>query len=188
MIIATAIPLLLNLVWSPVMDYLTNGKYGAVNSTVFLVLSLCMPFLYMNNLLWTIELAQNRLRRIFTVTLVTFLIILTGDLLFIPRYAATGAAFVYLSAIIIEYLNYLRTSILSRFRESWLAPFTCLSAAATGGIIASITTSNTLLRLGIAFTIFCLALLATKQLRKSDWKLLTGLRQPLHEHATDQSP
>ena len=189
MVIATAIPLVLNLLWAPVMDYLTNGKYGAVNSSTFLLLSLSLPFLYMNNILWTVHLAQNRLRQIFNVTLVTFLVILAGDLVFIPRYAAFGAAAVYAFAIIVEYVNYLRNSILARFTESYVAPFTCLAAAAASGCLSVLATNNTLYRICLALVMFCLLLLATKQLRKSDWKQITGLRlrggQPLHEHNTD---
>ena len=190
MIIATAIPLALNLVWAPVMDYLTNGKYGSVNSITFLLLSLCTPFLYMNNMFWTVELAQNRLRRILQVTLVTFTIILVGDLALIPRYAAIGAAAVYLCAIVVEYANYLRASVLSSFRESYTAPLICIAAAGSSGYIAVLVTNHILLRIAIAFIIFCLLLLATKQLQKSDWKKLTGLRQrhgqSLHEQISDQ--
>ena len=57
MIAATSIPLVLNLAWSPMMDYLTDGKYGAVNETNFFILSCCIPFLYLNNLLWSINFA-----------------------------------------------------------------------------------------------------------------------------------
>lgn len=169
MFIATIIPLILNLVWAPVVDALTGGKYGAVNTTTFLVLSCCMPFLYMNNILWSIYLAQNQLKKIFLVTLVTFVLILGGDLLFIPRYTAIGAASVYLCATVIEYVNYLRNSALLPIHESWSSPVLCLVLAFLTGWLSWQITDHVVFRLLIALPSFCLLLLATKQLRKSDW-------------------
>ncbi len=170
MILATSIPLVLNLVWTPLIDSITAGKYGAVNEKVFLILSCCLPFLYMNNILWSVQLAQNRLKVIFRITLITFLIILAGDLIFIPLYASLGAASIYLLATIAEYINYMRVSPLSAIRETWLSPVTCLLAAAASGFIAIIISGSLPVRVGVALPIFCLLLLATKQLRKSDWR------------------
>ena len=129
MIAATSIPLVLNLAWSPMMDYLTDGKYGAVNETNFFILSCCIPFLYLNNLLWSINFAQNKLTWILQVTFISFLIILAGNLILIPLMAAKGAALVYLLAMIVEFGNYMRRSFLSGFRELWFALFSNLIAS-----------------------------------------------------------
>jgi O-antigen/teichoic acid export membrane protein len=43
-IIATLTILLLNILWVPVIDAVTAGKYGAVNSNTIFILSLCIPF------------------------------------------------------------------------------------------------------------------------------------------------
>ncbi|GEM_PF-196043 len=173
MIAATSIPLVLNLVWTPLMDSLTQNKYGAVNETVFLLLSCCIPFLYMNNLLWSVHFAQNKLALIFRITLLSFILILGGDLLLIPHYGAQGAAAVYLFAIMAEYLAYMRSSFLSAIRQTWLSPLLCSASALAAGFPAVHYFESPWLRLAAGIPIYCLLLLATKQLRKSDWKYIT---------------
>jgi O-antigen/teichoic acid export membrane protein len=168
MILATFIPLVLNLIWTPVVDSLTANKYGAVNEFTFLILSCCIPFLYINNLLWSAHFAQNHLKLIFRITIITFLVILIGDLIFIPLYNAKGAAIVYLVATIVEYLNYMRSSFLSRIRETWVSPLICLIAAAGSGYTATLLSDSVLIRLVIAVPLFCLLLLATNQIRRND--------------------
>ncbi len=77
----------------------------------------------MNNILWSVQLALNRLRTIFRITLITFIVIITGDFLLIPLYAAKGAAIVYLLATLAEYINYMRSSSLASMKETWVSPF-----------------------------------------------------------------
>lgn len=175
MILATSIPLVLNLTWTPFIDNITGNKYGAVNESTFFILSCCLPFLYMNNIFWSVHFAQDHLKYILKITFVTFLVIIAGDLLFIPLYAAKGAALVYLSATIIEYIIYMRSSSLSMIRETWLSPLTCLLIAAASGFTAIYVSGNLLIRLAIAIPLFSLLLLATKQLRITDWVYILQL-------------
>ncbi|MEI9807326.1 MAG: oligosaccharide flippase family protein [Bacteroidota bacterium] len=169
MILATSIPLVLNLAWSPLIDNITGNKYGAVNESTFFLLSCCLPFLYINNILWSAHFAQDHLKLILRITFITFFVILAGDLLFIPLYGAKGAACVYLFATIVEYLNYMRSSSLSKIKESWLSPVICIAVAAISGLSAMYISGSLYIRLIIALPLFCLLLLATKQLRKTDW-------------------
>ncbi len=168
MIVATLIPLILNIIWTPVIDSITGNKYGAINQYTFLILSFCIPFQYISNILWSSQFAQNRLKQIFQVTLITFFIILTGDFLFIPFFNAKGAALVYLIAIVIEYINYMRSSILSKIRETWQSLVICLIAAVASGFSAVNLFESTLWRLGFALSLFFLLLLATRQLQMND--------------------
>lgn len=178
MIAATVIPLCLNLVWSPLIDGITGGKYGSVNEMTFFLLSWCIPFLYMNNLVWSFHFAQNQLGFIFRVTLAVFIVMLTGDLLLIPRYFATGAAVAYLAATIAEYAIYMWFSPLSKLRDTWWSPLCSCAAAAAGGFLAFFLTENPWLRLVVALPVFCLLLLATKQLRTSDIRIVTQWLRP----------
>jgi O-antigen/teichoic acid export membrane protein len=168
MIVATLMPLILNIIWVPLIDSLTGNKYGAVNQSTFLILSCCIPFQYISNILWSAHFAQNRLKLILRVTLVTFCVILAGDLLFIPLYNVKGAALVYLGAMIIEYINYMRSSALSKIRETWQSLLICFMAAAGSGFAAFYIFDNVLYRLAFALPIFSLLLLATRQLRIND--------------------
>ncbi len=168
MIAATLIPLVLNIIWTPVIDSLTGNKYGAVNQWTFFILSICIPFQYINNIIWSAHFTQNRLKLIFRITLITFCIILTGDLLLIPLYNVKGAALVYLSAVIIEYINYMRSSELSKIRETWQSLFICLTAAGCSGFAAFYFLDDILWRLVFALSLFFILLLATRQLRTND--------------------
>lgn len=172
MILATGIPLVLNLIWTPLIDGLTANKYGSVNALTFFTLSCCIPFLYINNILWSALFAQNKLKLILRVTLVTFIVIFIGDLCFIPFYAGQGAALVYLVATLTEYLNYMRSSRLAAVRELWLSPLTCGAAAILCGFISVYITDSLFLRLVLALPSFCFLLLATKQLQKSDMEYM----------------
>lgn len=168
MIFATLIPLILNIIWTPLIDNITSNKYGSVNKSTFFILSCCIPFIYLNNLFWSAHFSQNHLKFIFRITLITFLVILSGDLLFIPLYNTKGAALVYLFATIVEYFNYMRSSSLSKIKETWISPIIFLLIAGGCGFLAFYLSTSVFIRLAIALPLFCLLLLATKQLRKSD--------------------
>lgn len=169
MIMATAIPLVLNMVWSPLMDGLTGNKYGEVNKWTFFILSLCIPFQYITNLIWSTHFAQGRLKLIFRITLVTFLVVLVGDLLFIPQYGAVAAALVFLAAMIVEYINFMRHSEISRIRESWQSLLTCTIVATVSGFAGFFVAHSTLWQLVFAVGTYILLLLATRQLRPGDF-------------------
>ena len=175
MIAATFIPLILNMIWAPVIDTITDYKYGEVNVSTFFILSCCVPFLYMNNLLWSVHFAQNKLGLIFRITLFSFVIIVAGNLFAIPLYGAKGAAIVYLLAIVVEYLNYLRTSFLISIRDTYLSPFLCLVIGIVSGLTGFYLAETPVARLLIAVPLYCFLLLATKQLRKSDIRYVADL-------------
>lgn len=106
-VFSVLIGLILYLCWSPLVDWFTHGKYGAVNSTVILVLSACMPLMYFNNFLWSIGFAQGKLRLIFKVFAITFLVNVIGDLVLIPLLGNTGAAIAYLAAMLMQAVLYM---------------------------------------------------------------------------------
>lgn len=62
MAIAALTILLLNVCWTPLIDYFTDGKYGYVNRQTIFILSLSIPLVYLNNFLWTMFFAQGRLK------------------------------------------------------------------------------------------------------------------------------
>lgn len=168
MIVATMIPMILNIIWAPLIDFLTSNKYGSSNQDIFLILSFCIPFQYISNIIWSAHFAKNSLSLILKITTVTFLIVLAGDILFIPKYGAKAAALVFLAAMLIEYFNYMRSSELSKVKESWLSPLICIAAAACSGIAGVYFFDSISLRLLLALMLFFLLLVATRQFRKSD--------------------
>ncbi len=172
MIAATFLPLVLNIAWTPLIDTLTNNKYGEVNKLTFFLLSLCLPFQYMNNLFWNIEFAQNRLSKILRITAAACLIIIAGDLLMIPLMNAKGAAIVYLAATVTEYLLYLRSSVLNKIQESWLALIICTGIALLSGLFAEFFIEPVYLKIFLTTCIYAALLFVTGQVKSTDGKLI----------------
>jgi O-antigen/teichoic acid export membrane protein len=186
MIVATFIPLVLNIIWSPVIDALTGNKYGQVNKWTFFILSLCIPFQYISNLIWSAHFAQHRLKLILKITMISFLIVLVGDSVFIPVYGALGAAIVYLTAMIVEYVNFMRHSEISRIKESWQSLLLCMMTAAGSGFAGIYFFSAPGWQAGSAIALYFLLLLATRQLRINDLQVV--LRYVRHKDKSSPLP
>jgi O-antigen/teichoic acid export membrane protein len=168
-IIASLIALLLNVVWVPVIDALTNGKYGSVNRNTLFILSLCMPLLYLNNFLWSIHFSMGRLKMIFHVFAVTFGINILANLLLIPLYQNEGAATAYFIAIFTQSVLYLiKTS--GTIVVRWQPLIICAGCAFLSGIISKSIPTNYIAVLGIALSSYLLFLLLTTQIGQSDWR------------------
>jgi O-antigen/teichoic acid export membrane protein len=172
MVAATFLPLLLNIAWTPLVDALTHHKYGQVNALTFLILSCCIPFQYLVNVLWTHEFAANKLALIFRITAITAAIILTGDLLLIPVYAGPGAALAYLAGMIVQYLLYSRYSSLA-YRKEWKGHLLVPAAIAIcSGLPAIWLTTALIPRLSIATGFYCVLICITGKVRAGDLFLL----------------
>jgi O-antigen/teichoic acid export membrane protein len=175
MIFATLFPLILNIIWSPLIDWLTNGKYGHVNELTFFILSLCVPFFYFINLLWTIHFAQNRLTLIFKVSSVTCLIIIVGDSIMIPLLKAEGAAIVYLIAIITEFILFFHGSILSQIKYIWKPLIYCLAISLISGFLAHYLLFPVIIKIIIGLLVYAFLIAVTRMIRKSDVLLIRQL-------------
>jgi len=178
MIIASLVALALNILWVPVIDLLTQNKYGTINQHTILILSASMPFLYLNNFLWTVNFAKGRLKMIFYVFFASFLFIVAGDIILIPFFNAEGAAIAYLIAIIIQSLVYLQQTKLEGLKKHSYAVLLCPALAFGCGILSTQVFDNTWLILFTALLSYLLLMVLTKQIRKTDWlvfKRITGL-------------
>ena len=168
-IIASMVALVLNIAWSPVIDLLTNNKYGAVNQTTVLILSASMPFLYFNNFLWTVNFAKGRLTMIFYVFLISFIINLAADMILIPFFKAEGAAIAYLAAIIAQSVVYLKRTKLKGLQLHSYRLLLCMLAAVASAITASLLFSTWWINLLAAPSFFIILLVITKQISLADW-------------------
>lgn len=172
MVLATLLPLLSIIAWSPLADALTHNKYGQVNEVTFLILCFCIPFQYLINIHWSREFAQDRLGRIFTVTAITALVILAGDLLLIPLYAGRGAAIAFLAGMIVQYLLYCRAlplTVAMDWGRSLLIP---VAIAVCSGLIAVWMTKAMIPRLLIASGVYAFLIGITGRFRLNDWSLM----------------
>jgi O-antigen/teichoic acid export membrane protein len=115
-IIAGLTVLLLNICWSPVIDNLTGGKYGAVNTTTIFILSLCIPLMYLQNFLWTMFFAQGLLKTILHSFILALLINVAADLILIPLYKNEGAAAGFLLSCLAQNLFFIKKNTVPLFK------------------------------------------------------------------------
>jgi O-antigen/teichoic acid export membrane protein len=175
MIIASLVALVLNILWIPVIDSITHFKYGAVNKYTILILSLAMPFLYANNLLWTITFTKGYLRRIFYIFLITFLINVIGDVVLIPFYHGEGAAAAYSVAIFIQFILFWIKTDISKLKKSIYPIILCPLLAFISCVIATLLFQNVYIIALLSVFLFFILLILTRQLLLSDRQILKRL-------------
>ncbi|MBN9379734.1 MAG: oligosaccharide flippase family protein [Chitinophagaceae bacterium] len=104
--IAVLIPLFFNITWTPLIGWITAGKYGAVDAPIYMLLSFCVPLHYINNFLWTMAFAQKQLKLTFYITIVVSVLNLVLNLLLIPALSTQGAAIAFVISTIVQLLLY----------------------------------------------------------------------------------
>ncbi|PTQ95132.1 O-antigen/teichoic acid export membrane protein [Mucilaginibacter yixingensis] len=166
--IATLTILLLNVCWSPMVDWVTAGKYGAVNRNTIFLLSLSVPVIYLNNFLWTMYFAQGRLKMIFHSFLIALIINIGLDLLLIPIYKNEGAAVSVLVSLSAQCVFYISKNHIVQLRAAFVSWLVCTASAA--GCILTINhfISNAFLAPGAAIILFMLMLAVSRQARRGD--------------------
>jgi O-antigen/teichoic acid export membrane protein len=170
MIIAALTILLLNILWMPVIDALTASKYGAVNSNTIFILSLCIPFLYLNNFLWTINFALGRTKMILSGFIITLLVNVGLDILLIPLFKNEGAAAAFLTASITQGIFYLYKTQMPGFNGILVNLLICTLCALISGIVAKTYIVNHYLSAVFAVFLFFALLFLTIQIRFADIK------------------
>ncbi|RYD58741.1 MAG: hypothetical protein EOP56_03910 [Sphingobacteriales bacterium] len=165
--LAMLIPLVLNLLWSPLLDHFTKGKYGTVNGDVIFVLSLCVPLLFIINLLWTLCFTTRKYKKISIITLVSAVSNLILNAALIPWLGGVGAAIAFLVTTLIQATFY--CYIVSR--EIFVLPFGSFLLIFLLGAVAyyvGITITSVLwLRLIIVIALYITLSVAFKQIGKA---------------------
>ncbi|MDB4904266.1 MAG: polysaccharide biosynthesis protein [Mucilaginibacter sp.] len=175
MIVAAFVGLLLNICWSPVIDEITAGKYGAINVKTIFILSLCMPFLYLNNFLWTINFAKGRLKMILASFIITFLVNVIGDILLIPFWGNEGAAFAFLAACIVQTIFYIRKNNIPELNNIWYSLMISISCALLSGFAIKMLLVNRWQAIPATIIFYITLLFVTSQLRLKDRQSLKHL-------------
>jgi O-antigen/teichoic acid export membrane protein len=170
LVIAAFTALLLNVCWAPVIDWVTAGKYGMVNEKTIFILSLCMPLLYINNFLWTINFARGRFKMILSSFIVTLLVNVAADLLLIPFYQNEGAAIAFLLSCLAQTIYYLRMNTAPDLHAIWQALISCTGCAFVSGMTVRIFVPDIWLALPCAAILYVILLFITAQLQVSDGK------------------
>ncbi|GAC1311646.1 MAG: hypothetical protein NVSMB24_31590 [Mucilaginibacter sp.] len=174
MVIAVFVALLLNVCWAPLIDVVTGGRYGMVNIKTILILSLCMPFLYLNNFLWTIFFAQGRLKMILTSFFLTFFVNVAGDIMLIPFFKNEGAALAFLAACIAQTVYYMNKNQLPELSRAWLPLIACAIAGMISGM-ATKTLFDNWFAIPASILIYAALIFLSSQLRPGDQRSLKKL-------------
>jgi O-antigen/teichoic acid export membrane protein len=165
--IAALVGLVLNICWAPLIDWMTAGKYGTVNSLTILLLSLCMPLLYVNNFLWTIYFAKGQLKMILHSFIFTLVVNVAGDVLLIPLYGNDGAAFAFLLSCLGQTCFYLQKNTIRSLNAIPYVLLICTGCALLSGFLAERFVPNVWLALPAAVLLYLALLLLTRQLKAS---------------------
>lgn len=161
--------LVLNIIWTPFVDNITNNKYGNVNQYSILILSACVPFLYVNNILWSINFARNQMKLILSIFITTFLITCCGDLLLIPFFHAEGAAIAYFIAITIQTVQFLKKTQLENLSKILHYLLLGIGSAMISGILAKYTSSTTGMQILISVALYLFIIVFSRQIRFTDF-------------------
>ncbi|MBS1520220.1 MAG: oligosaccharide flippase family protein [Bacteroidetes bacterium] len=168
MAIAAFTIVIINDCWVPVIDGITDGKYGLVNVHTIFILTLCIPLQYLTNFLWTVNFAKGRLSMIFHAFVITLVVNVIGDLILIPIFKNEGAAIAYLAGYIAQTAFYMYKSDLPDLNKTLYPCLICTACACVSFWGAALLFSNIWLSMIGSILIYVVFLLLTKQLRFGD--------------------
>lgn len=160
------IPLVLNILWAPVLDNLFDKKFGTVNAPEFMILSVCIPLHFIINLLWTLAFSARRYKQISTLVGASAIINIILNLALIPFLDGVGAAIAFLITTIFQLIAYykLTSKHLATFA---LTPFLAFALMAIiSYIITGFTGVNIWLQIVIAVVLYTAMAFFTRQLKK----------------------
>jgi O-antigen/teichoic acid export membrane protein len=174
MIVAGATVFLLNGLWEPAANFLSDGKYGSVNTGTILALSVSIPLLYLNNFLWSFHFAAGRTRFILACFAACFLVDAGLTAVLVPVFGNVGAAVAYLVAIGVQTVLYYRRA--GELRGLSVSPLLAGTAAALCGLWVARSMANPLGIFGGA-AIFLLVLAGAhwQRVRKVTAPIVTGI-------------
>lgn len=165
------IPLVLNLLWAPVLDQLFDKKFGSVNATEFMLLSICIPIHFYINILWTLAFSSRKYKQVSAIIGFTAIANILLNLALIPLFSGIGAAIAFVITCIAQLIGYHRlvkrniadVPIIS------IIIFTIIAVAAY--LAATNVTSVIWLQIIIAFVVYTLLSFISKQISISNFKL-----------------
>lgn len=166
LLLAMLLPLVFNILWTPVVGMITGGKYGAANATEFLILSLCIPLQFFINLLWSISFSVKKYKAVSSVTVTCAITNIALNLILIPLFNGIGSAVAFLITNILQAVLYYR--LVNKYvMHISLRPFIILlPAALTGWFITSSMNIHFLLRLLLGIAFYLVVAVISKQLSR----------------------
>ncbi|MBV8389383.1 MAG: oligosaccharide flippase family protein [Mucilaginibacter sp.] len=165
MVIAALTIVVINVCWSPLIDGITGGKYGAVNVTTIFILTLCIPLQYLNNFFWTINFAKGQLKMILHAFVITLIVNVIGDLILIPIFKNEGAAFAYLAGYIAQTGFYIYKNDIKELNKALYSCLICTAWACLSFWGVRLLFDNVWMAVGGAILLYFTGLVITTQVR-----------------------
>ncbi len=164
------IPLILNLLWAPVLDQLFDKKFGSVNAVEFMLLSLCIPIHFYINILWTLAFSARKYKQVSAIIGITAIANILLNLALIPFLSGTGAAIAFVITCIAQLIGYymLVKKHIARVPVSSIIIFTIV--ALTAYFIAIYVTAIIWLQIIIAFAVYSILCILMKQVNITNMK------------------
>lgn len=162
---AMLLPITLNIIWSPMLDYFFDGKYGTVNHLQFLILSFCIPIQFFINVLWGLSFSARHYKHISIIIGTTSVLNIALNIIFINWLSAEGAAIAYLVTTILQLFGYYRL-VHRKIMVVSYGPFAGLFLA--GGIayyIAFTWLEGVMVQLLAATTMYCVIAFSTRMIK-----------------------
>jgi O-antigen/teichoic acid export membrane protein len=166
LLLAMLIPLVFNILWTPVVEMITSGKYGATNATEFLVLSLCIPLQFFINLLWSLSFSVKKYKAVSSVTVTCAITNIALNLILIPLFNGIGSAAAFLITNILQAVLYYRL-VNKNIMHISLKPFIILLPTALAGwFITGSLNIHFLLKLLLAIALYIVVAVLSRQLSR----------------------
>jgi O-antigen/teichoic acid export membrane protein len=163
---AMLIPLILNILWAPVVGWITGGKYGVPNAAEFLILSLCIPLQFFINLLWSLSFGAKRYKALSSITVVCAITNIVLNLVLIPMFYGIGSAIAFLVTNLLQSYLYYRQVNKHIMKISLLPPGVFLIAALLSWFLTGLLGLHFIIRLLLATGGYILAAILSKQVSK----------------------
>jgi O-antigen/teichoic acid export membrane protein len=155
-----------------VLDYFYHGKYGTANSLEFMILSLCIPFQFYINILWTLGFAAKRYKENTRIIAITAVSNVALNLLLIPLYGGNGAALGFFLTSILQLFLYYRNISRHIMVFSSKAFVVFLLVGIASYFVSVNVTSVVWLQLVIASVMYVGISMLSRQLHRTHWDIL----------------
>lgn len=166
MFFAASIPLVLNILWVPLLSLITKGKYGESNSWEFLILSLCIPLQFFINLLWSLSFGAKRYKQVSYITVVSAVANIALNLILITKLGGLGAAIAFFITTVLQACLYYRLARREIMAISLRPIVTFTIIAAISYLISTRIHIHFLIQLITAIVLYLLIVMLSKQVNK----------------------
>ncbi|MGN6397432.1 MAG: oligosaccharide flippase family protein [Mucilaginibacter sp.] len=164
--LAAGIPLVLNIIWSPLLQIITKGKYGESNSAEFLILSVCIPLQFFINFLWSLAFGAKKYKSVSLITVACAVTNIFLNVALIPKFGGAGAATAFFATTILQAGLYFRLVRNEIIKLSLLPNVLFIAEAALCYLLTSMLHIHFLLQLTAAVALYLLIAVFTGLISK----------------------